>query len=128
MSAVDQDTREALGDIKGAINRGFEDVNKRIDKLVTQGEFNATVQRIDAQHETLRRDFDGHEKRTNVIISDNRAADAAVLEKAEGAVQKVRQEIHKDLDGFRSTTKWAVGIAVTLAGLAFGVASWLLSL
>ena len=114
---MDQDIREALADIKVSVRDGFKDVNARIDRLVTKGEFEATVQRLDAQHATLRRDFDAHEAASAAHVQEVREADAAVEAKATAATELVRTELHKELEGFRSTTRWAIGIAATGAGV-----------
>ena len=103
---MDQDIRDALADIKGSVSDGFRDTNARIDKLVTQGEFKATVERLDAQHSTLRRDHD--------------TLSASAVKEHAG----IRAEWGAEIGEFRSSTRWAVGIAVTIAGLVFGIISW----
>jgi hypothetical protein len=114
---VDPDIRDALSDIKAQVREGFDAVNKRIDLLVTKGEFEATVQRLDAQHGTLRRDFDGHERRTEQIIKDNREADNAI-----------RTDLFRELEGFRTTTRWAIALAASAAAILVSLMSWLLNL
>lgn len=118
---MDQDIREALTDIKTSVREGFKDVNARIDQLVTKGEFDATVLRLDAQHATLRRDFDTHEAASAAHVQEVRTADADILSKAQAASAAIREELHKELEGFRNTTRWAIGIAATSAGVLTAV-------
>ena len=120
---MDEDIRGALTDIREIVREGFRDTNKRIDALVTQGEFNATVQRIDSEHATLRRDFNQHEIRSEAHMEDVRKADAVVLADAQKSIEGVRIELHSNLEGFRSTTRWAVGVAATGAGVIVAAAS-----
>ena len=114
---MDEDIRLALADIRQQVRDGFSDVSKRIDQMVTRGEHTATVERLDAQHATLRRDFDAHERRTEQIIKDNRAADEAI-----------RAEVKRELNEFSTQARWSVGIAVTLAGFVFGLISWAINI
>ena len=122
---MDQDIRDALTDIKTSVRDGFDAVNKRIDALVTRGEFQATVERIDSQHDTLRRDYDAHEKRTEQIVEANRRADAAIAQKAEQGIEQVRADVHRELEGFRSAQWKSITLAVSIAGLVFGLITWL---
>lgn len=128
---MDPDTRDALAEIKLSIRDGFESVERRIDHLVTRAEFVAEVRRIDSdhgnlkgQHESLRSDFSRHLDQTTEIIEANRSADAAIAKEAKESIANVRADLHTQLDGFRAQSRWAVGIAVTLAGLVFGIISW----
>ncbi len=111
---MDPDIREALADIKSDVRDGFKAVNERIDRLVTKGEFEATIQRIDAQHATLRRDFDSHETRTEAHYTQTRTDDEAV-----------KRELKGELEGFRATARWALGLAApvvaVIAAIVFGV-------
>lgn len=114
---MDQDIRDSLQDIKTSVRDGFAATNRRIDDLVTIGEFRATVERIDAQHGTLRRDFDNHEALTPGIVSASEARDEAI-----------RTEFRQELDSFRTTTRWAVGIAATAVGLITTIAFSIISI
>ncbi len=114
---MDQDIRDALTDLRADVRTGFSDINKRIDALVSRTEFAATVERLDAQHSMLRRDFDNHEATSAAHVSEVRQADDAVLTKAQAASAAIREELHKELQGFRATTRWAIGISVTSAGV-----------
>lgn len=111
---MDEDIRTALADIKESVRAGFADVNARIDRLVTRGEFEAVVQRLDAQHATLRRDFDTHETRTESHYMQTRTDDEAV-----------KRELKGDLEAFRTTARWALGLAApviaVIAAIVFGV-------
>lgn len=113
---MEQDIREALADIKTSVRDGFDSVNKRIDQLVTKGEFDATVLRLDAQHGTLRRDFDRHETETQAHYKTVQDADAAV-----------RSELLGELEKIRSSQRWALGLlipaAAVISTVIFGVLS-----
>lgn len=125
---MDQDIRDALADIKSSVRDGFSDTNRRIDDLVTKGEFRATIERIDIQHEALRRDFDNHVE--SVPARDQLAVerDQAISRAAEARDDAIRAEFRSDLDGFRTTTRWAVGLAATGVGLVSGAASLLFNI
>lgn len=114
---MDEDIRAAIGDLKSDLKERFDKVDTKIEQLVTRGEFSATVQRIDSERDSLRRDFEAHEKEA----PSHRAAAAA---KADA----VRSEIRTDLEGFRTTTRWAIGIAVPVTGLLVTIGQWLLTL
>lgn len=114
---MEPDIREALADIKSSVRDGFAEVNKRIDKLVTQGEFEATVHRLDAQHGTLRRDFDKHEQQTQQHYKTVQEADSAI-----------RAELLGELEKIRSSTRWAIGLVIPGAALIAAVVFGILSL
>ena len=109
---MEQDIRDALTDLKTQVRDGFAQTNQRIADLVTIGEFRATVERVDAQHATLRRDFEVHKAETPSIVQASESRDEAI-----------RQEFRSELEGFRATTRWAVGIAATAVGLVCTIAS-----
>ncbi|WP_406245807.1 hypothetical protein ACI7YT_12255 [Microbacterium sp. M] len=114
---MDEDIRTAIGDLKSDLNRRFDQVDRSIETMVTKSEFNATVQRIDAEANMLRRDFESHEKEA----PSHRAAAAAKAE-------SVRAEVKAELEGFRVTTRWAIGLAAGGAGIVFAVIQWVFSL
>lgn len=120
---MEQDIRDALSDIKVSVREGFASTNRRIDDLVTQGEFRATIERVDIQHMTLRKEFDTHVE--NVPTRDRIAAerDVAIANAAEARDESIRTEFRSELEGFRTTTRWAVGIAATAVGLICTAAS-----
>lgn len=112
---MDADIREALSDIKADVREGFKGVNERIDNMVTKGEFTATVARLDAQHGTLRRDFQSHETESAARATQARADD-----------QAVRTELRSELDGFRVTTRWAITLSASGAAILVSLIQWLL--
>lgn len=114
---MDQDVRDALQDIKTSVRDGFAGIDRRFTDLVTIGEFRATVERQDTQHAILRRDFEQHTNQTADIVAASEARDATIAAASEARDIALRSEFRQDLDGFRSTTKWAVGIATTAVGL-----------
>lgn len=109
--AMDEDIRAALTEIKADVKDGFKDLNGRIDGMVTKGEFNATVQRLDSEHGTLRRDFSSHETRSAAHEAEVRSGD-----------QAVKTELRNELEGFRVTTRWAIGLSAAGAGVLVSLA------
>lgn len=103
---MDEDTRASLTEIKTDVRQGFADVKQEIKELVTRGEFNATVQRLDAQHDMIRRDFTAHEE-----------AAPAHRQAAMDRVETVRKEVN-------STIWKAVTLAVAGAGVLVSVINW----
>lgn len=114
---MDEDIRAALADLKNDLGTRFDRVDRSIESLVTKDAFDATVQRIDAQHAGLRRDFDAHEQ-----------AAPAHRQAAADKADAVRAEVKTELEGFRVTTRWAIGLAAGGAGVVFSIVQWLLSL
>lgn len=114
---MDEDIRAVLSDLKSDVRSGFDKVDQTFKEMVTKGEFNATIARLDAEAASLRRDFEAHDK-------------AAPGHRAEAArkADEIRTEVRTDLEGFRVTTRWAIGIAAGLAGIAASVGMWLLNL
>jgi hypothetical protein len=90
-------------ELKTDIREGFKAINERIDNLVTRNELNAELKRIDEKHEQhasdTRREF---ANRDRINLERDAVLDAR-------------------LDQFTSTTKWAVGIAATLAAIIISV-------
>lgn len=114
---MDPDIRQALVDLKTDLRTGFSDQSNKIDQMVTRGEFVATVERLDSMLVILRRDFDGHE-----------AEAPAHRTAAFNRVEAVRREVRADMDGFRVTTRWAITLSATGAGILVALLSWLLGL
>lgn len=129
---MDQATREAFADLKAdlrgvladgfaGINGRIDDTNRRIDDLITRGEFKATIERLDNQHHVLRRDFDQHEQQTQHHLDNARADDAAVRKEVLAQVSTLKRDI-------QVANRWAVGSALTAAGLLLALVSWLLTI
>lgn len=125
---MDQDIRDALSDIKIAVRDGLSDVKGQISDLVTRSEFRATIERVDSQHATLKSAFENHEKGTADHMEDVRKADQENADAANRAIEAVRDELKTSLEGFRVTTRWALGIALTGTALIFGGIQWLISI
>lgn len=114
---MDEDTRASLTEIKSDVRQGFADIKTEIKELVTRGEFAATVQRIDSEAAALRRDLTSHE---DAAPAHRKAA----LDRADA----VRKEVRAELDGFKITTRWAIGLAATGAGLLVPLFGWIITL
>ena len=120
---MDEDIRTALADVKQTIRDGFSTTNGQIKELITRGEFNATVQRLDSEAATLRRDFTAHEAQSERHTTAMHEADAKVMADAKTSIDAVKAELHTNLEGFRVTTRWAIGLSATIAGLIVGAVS-----
>lgn len=112
---MDEDIRAALTEIKLDVKDGFKDVKKDISELVTRGEFNAEVRRIDAQHLSLAHQFQEHENQTQINVAHAKSNDEAV-----------RNELIGKIDEIKSAQRWAIGISVPAVGILVGVISFAL--
>ncbi|AXH47316.1 hypothetical protein SEA_EDEN_21 [Microbacterium phage Eden] len=124
---MEADIREALSDIKHDVREGFSSTNRRIDDLVTRGEFSATVARLDGQHNTLRRAFEVHETQTEGLVDALRKADIQVLHDSKSETMQLRDEVSHQLNEFRVTTRWAIGLTATGVAILTTLAQWLLT-
>lgn len=120
---IDDDIRGALQDIKTDVRQGFSDVNVKIQELVTRGEFKATIERIDSEHNGLRREYDGHVKNAENFMQAARDADNKVVDDATKAINTVRTEVHTALEGYKVSTRWAITLSASVAGLIVAAAS-----
>lgn len=125
---MDEDIRSALTDIKNSVRDGFRDTNKRIDDLVTRGEFTATIARLDAQHGTLRRDFDTHTQKSDLVLKKIEDDDAETLRQALARTENVEKKVESELTEYRTTTRWAIGLTATLAASLVALIQWLVPL
>lgn len=97
---------QALSELKTDMRDGFKDTNRRIDALVTQGQLDAVVARLDQSDKSnesaisqVRADLADHEAQTPVLLG------------------QIRSELHSSLSGFRKTAWTVLGIAVAAAGV-----------
>ena len=81
-----------FNELREDIREGFKSVNARIDNLVTRSELKAELRRIDEKHEA-------HVVSTSKSFND----------------------VAGQLAGISTTTKWAIGITVTVVALVFTV-------
>jgi hypothetical protein len=79
-------------ELREDIREGFKNINSRIDNLVTRNEFAAELKRIDEKHE--------HHV---------------------NATSKNFDEVGVQLSSNSNTTKWAIGITVTVVALVFTI-------
>lgn len=118
---MDPDIRTALTDLKTDLKtdlrEGFDRQSKQIDAMVTRGEFTATVERLDSSMKNLQRDLNVHE-------SEAPAHRQAALDRAEA----VRTEVRGELEGFRATTRWAIGLSATGAGILVAALTWIIDI
>lgn len=119
---MDEATREALGDIKKDVREGFSDLKKDIGELVTKGEFNATVQRLDNQdrmqeqnHMSLVAQFQEHQAQTQINMAHVSAEDRAT-----------RGLVKEQVDDIKTSQRWALGISIPAVGILVGIISFAL--
>lgn len=132
--SIDPDVKDALSEIKGDVRDGFKEIKELISTLVTKGEFEATVARIDGDIRntnervfSFKNEFDQHETRTEVHMEQVRAADKQVMDKSQVAIEQVRSEMNHTLQEFKVTTRWAVTVAASATGIIVAAASALTS-
>lgn len=106
-----------ITDLKTDINARFDRVDKNVADLVTKAAFDATVERLDAQHTALRLEFDRHDK----AAPDYRKA-------ASDRAEAVREELNAQLGEFRSTTRWAIGLAIPATGVLIGALQYIIAI
>lgn len=116
--------KDTLSEIKTDVKEGFKGVNEQIKNLVTKGEFNAVIERVDAQHQALRRDFDNHEGRTDGIVSESRADLKRVSDSEVAAHDAIRKDFAEALGDFKASNRWAIGISITSVGILFTIITW----
>lgn len=104
---MDEDIREALRDLKQDLRDGFKDVNTKFDGLVTKAELAAELKGRDEKIEGLVKTVDDHIKSSPAML------------------ENVRTEMDTELERFRASQRWAIGISVTISGLVFGIISYL---
>lgn len=119
--------KDTLAELKLDVKEGFRGVNEQIRTLVTRGEFIAVVERIDAQHSALRRDFDTHEGKTDGIVSESRADLAAATKRDDDAHESIRKEFGAAFEAFKASNRWAIGISITSVGILFTIITWLIN-
>ncbi len=83
---------EQFKELREDIREGFKSVNSRIDNLVTRNEFSAELKRIDEKHQSH-----------------------------VDATSKNFDSVGEQLGAISNTTKWAIGITVTVVALVFTV-------
>lgn len=117
---MDEATREALADIKKDVREGFAGIKGDIGQLVTKGEFNATVQRLDNQdrmHEQnilqLAQQFQEHQAQTQINMAHVSSEDSAT-----------RKLVKEQVDEIKSSQRWAIGITVPAVGIFVAIISF----
>ena len=124
---MDQDVRDGLADIKLSVRDGFSDMNKRLDDLVTKGEFKATVKRIDNELQMQHQAISDHNKQSEEYKSRAANAESELRAAAQKDVAAVQSELHTSLEQMRAASRWGIGIAATVSGIIVSVVSTLLT-
>ena len=125
--AMDQDVRDGLADIKLSVREGFSDMTKRLDDLVTKGEFNATVKRIDNELQMQHQAISDHDKQSEEYKSRAANTESELRAAAQKDAAAVQSELHTSLEQMRAALRWGIGIAATISGIIVSVVSTLLT-
>lgn len=108
--AVDNALFSAIEGLRTSTDAGFKRVEDRISTMVTKGEFNATIQRLDAKDEHLDSKMDSGFKDIELKMS------------------KGFQDV-ADADKERNMkNRWFIGLMVTFAGVLSGAIFGVLTL
>ena len=124
---MDQDVRDGLADIKLSVREGFSDMSKRLDDLVTKGEFIATVKRIDNELQMQHQAISDHDKQNEEYKSRRANAESELRAAAQKDSAAVQSELHTSLEQMRAASRWGIGIAATVSGIIVSVVSTLLT-
>lgn len=101
--AVDNAILQMMGDLRGAMTEGLGRVERRIEEMVTKGEFSATIARLDAKDDHLDTKMDSGFKDMELKFAEGFSA-------------------VKDADKERNTkNRWFWGLMVSFAGVLSGV-------
>lgn len=104
------DLSRAVSDGFGRIERDNQRIEQRFDKMVTQSEFSATVQRLDGQDKTI-------EEKVDKGLDDLRGEMASGLTRVTDEV-KAGFKATADADKARTTkTRWLIGAGVAGLGM-----------
>jgi len=119
--AVDEHIDERITDLVRDVRSGFERqerandrIEAKFDKMVTQSEFSATVQRLDGQDKTI-------EEKVDKGLDDLRNEMSSGLARVSGEV-KAGFKATADADKARTTkTRWLIGAGVAGLGVVNAV-------
>lgn len=125
---MEEDIRAALEDIKTSMRDGLKDVKERIGELVTKGEFNAVIDRIDSQHNRLVADFSEHIRSAESQVMGLRKDDDELLKTVRKENESIREDLENSLREFRTTSRWAIGLIIPGAALLFSLIQWVMTL
>lgn len=114
--AVDNHLSSSIDALRSTTEAGFSRVDSTMKELVTRGEFNATVQRLDAKDEHL------ESRMTMVNDQLSRRIDTG-LEGLTTNVNSQFTEMRSEEDKRTTKTRWLLGTLVVAAGLAWQVIS-----
>lgn len=104
--AVDNHLSDMVKNLDASVQKGFEKVDRRISEMVTQGEFRATVERLDAAQDAAR-------SHTEAKIL---AVEGVFTQKAhelEGGLSEAEKRRSEDQGRFR----WVLTVAVSVVGI-----------
>lgn len=114
--AVDNHLSASIEALRATTESGFSRVDSTMKELVTRGEFNATVQRLDAKDEHLEARITTSNDQLSQRIDSGLSS---VISSMEGKFKDQKSEEEK-----RTTkTRWLLGTLVVVAGLAWQIIS-----
>lgn len=112
--AVDNHLSSSIDALRSTTENGFSRVDSTLKELVTKGEFNATVQRLDAKDDHL------EARISNVSDQLTQRIDSGIS----GLTANVNsqfKELRTEDDKRTAKTRWILGTAVVVAGLVWQV-------
>lgn len=104
--AVDNHLSEAINALRGDVRDGFNRVDNTVRDMVTKGEFNAEVKRIDGEIKRV--------DAQNLALRDHMDAQNASLEKT---VRDGFSNQAKEADAKQAKNRWAMGWIVSLVAV-----------
>ena len=94
--AMDAALGRSIDALRGEVTRGFDRVENHISDMVTKGQFDATVARLDAQDKNLD-------------------------DKLDRSIDTLRDELTSSASKTRQVVTWGLSIATIVSGVVFGV-------
>lgn len=114
--AVDNHLSSSIDALRSTTEGGFSRVDSTLKELVTRGEFNATIQRLDAKDEHL-------ESRVSSVSDQLTQRIDSGLTTLTTNVNSQFQEMRTEDDKRTSKTRWLLGTLVVFGGLIWQVVS-----
>ena len=125
--AVDEHIGERITDLVRDVRAGFERqersndrIESKFDKMVTQSEFNATIQRLDGQDKTIEEKVD---KGLDALRDEMGSGLESLRTELSGSVERVSYKVTKGFDEAaeetrsRTTkTRWIIGAGIAALG------------
>lgn len=114
--------------LRSDMNRGFDDVKKAIGELVTQGEFKATVLRLDMRHNVADEQIKNlqmqAQQREVEADTDAEKAHKQIREELAESVDNVSARVNDLVGGWWKTASLIGGVIGTIVAVAGVLVDW----